>query len=167
MSHHSPMSCTPLFNAAKPRGHRIHQRGACWITARCWDSGLCNKSCAWAFRPASCGPGPKPLEMATGTPKTSAITMRMDACPSGGCSVGESTVLCKARGICWGCVWHLDLGGCRCPLVVLGSKTRHRGELLPATQRSPATPRAALLWDEKGEGRWTAQWDSNRIFQRR
>lgn len=76
-------------------------------------------------------------------------------------------MLCKARGICCGCVWHLDLGGCRCPLVVLGSETRHGGELLPATAPRPATPRAALLWDEKGEGRWTAQWDSNPIFQRR
>lgn len=50
-----------VFYAAEPRGHPLHQRGACWTTPRCWESGLLNTLCTRASSPASCCPGPKPV----------------------------------------------------------------------------------------------------------
>lgn len=68
-----------------------------------------------------------------------------DACLTGGCSVGKSATLPKARGTCscWGGVSTSTLVGCRRSQVILVYESRHRGERNPA-QQCPATNRGSF-----------------------
>lgn len=67
-----------------------------------------------------------------------------DACPTGGCSVEESTALCKARGICWGGGWHLDLGGLQVSPGCFGLREQAQRATAPCYTTRPSNTQGSF-----------------------